>query len=312
MAKSSALPLVGVSACLLGERVRYDAGHKRNDFLCGQLAAHVRWLPVCPEDEAGLGTPREPMDLYQVGSDIRLQTRETRRDVTETLAGFADRRLEELSAEPLCGFILKSRSPSCGVGDTPLRNSSGDTIAATSGLFAEPLQRQFPDLPLIVETELTSHSLWEFLTRLFTRHRWREYGLEDNPSPGALLRFHREHELLIAVHERERLGALQASVEQRGSPDACGEYRRLLMQALRRPPQLERLRKTLLAADLQLASSQPAALADLFDAPPAEAMEVWRRLQAILPERAELPPACVRLLEPFPAALLAPPDLSEG
>src|SRR5947199_7754815 len=108
-------PRVGISACLLGERVRHDGGHKRDAWLVDVIGRDVHWVPVCPEVEAGFGTPREPMDLVRTqDGTIALMTKHTSRDVTATLRDFAVRRVEELAADDLSGYVLKANSPSCG------------------------------------------------------------------------------------------------------------------------------------------------------------------------------------------------------
>ena len=105
-------PRVGISSCLLGERVRYDGGHKRNEWIVDVLGHDVEWVPVCPEVEAGFGTPREPMDLVRTASgSVALMTKHTHRDVTVQLAVFAQRRVDELEREALSGYVLKADSP---------------------------------------------------------------------------------------------------------------------------------------------------------------------------------------------------------
>jgi uncharacterized protein YbbK (DUF523 family) len=155
-------PRVGVSSCLLGERVRYDGGDKRHDWLVEVAGPQVEWVRVCPEVEAGLGTPREPMDLERdEAGRIVLRTKHTRRDLTAQLGIYAIRRVAELEAEGLSGYVLKSGSPSCGL--TPSR-----------GLFAEALVRRFPGLPVEDELALSNPDRCaEFLNRVFAYHRQR-------------------------------------------------------------------------------------------------------------------------------------------
>src|SRR5205807_10535390 len=121
-----------------GEPVRYDGGHKRNDWIVDVLGRDVDWVAVCPEFEAGFGAPREPMDLVRtaIGS-VALMTKHTHRDMTVTLQAFAARRVAELETEGLSGYVLKADSPSCGLQETPSR-----------GLFADALVTRFPDLPV--------------------------------------------------------------------------------------------------------------------------------------------------------------------
>lgn len=126
--------LVGVSACLLGQRVRWDGEHKRADWL-DEVPAEIELVPVCPEVEAGLGVPREP--IHWVGE--RLVGRETGLDQTDRLREFATERLAQLPK--LSGYILKKKSPSCGLGG----------IEQRAGLFAAALRARFPGLPTVEE-----------------------------------------------------------------------------------------------------------------------------------------------------------------
>src|SRR6056297_2248707 len=106
---------LGISACLLGQQVRYDGGHKRDTFLTGTLAEYVDYVPVCPEVEIGLPTPREALRLVGDSDNPRLITQKTGIDYTERMQDWAAVRLQALEKEELCGFIFKSRSPSSGM-----------------------------------------------------------------------------------------------------------------------------------------------------------------------------------------------------
>jgi FdhD protein len=155
-------PRVGISACLLGEQVRYDGGHKRDAWLVDVLGRDVDWVAVCPEAEAGFGTPREPIELVR-GADntIRLMTVDSGRDLTEPMRRFIDRRLGELEGERLCGYVLKAGSPSCGLDDVPFR----------TGLFAQALLARFPDLPIEDEQRLADpERRRRFVERVFAYH----------------------------------------------------------------------------------------------------------------------------------------------
>jgi uncharacterized protein YbbK (DUF523 family) len=164
---------VGISACLLGQEVRYDGGHKRAGFLIDAFGPAVEWVAVCPEVEAGFGTPREPVQLSRDEGAIRLVTVTTRRDLTGPMDEFIHRRLPELRLEELSGFILKANSPSCGPGQVKVFDRDGATIVESGrGLFAEALIRQFPALPVEDEGRLADPRLLEeFVSRVFAYHR---------------------------------------------------------------------------------------------------------------------------------------------
>ena len=105
---------LGISACLLGQEVRFDGGHKRDRFLTDQLGQYVEWVPVCPEVEVGMGTPREALHLVREGQTVRMVTTRTGIDFTDRMNAWAERRLDRLAREDLDGYVLKKNSPSCG------------------------------------------------------------------------------------------------------------------------------------------------------------------------------------------------------
>ena len=136
-------PRVGVSACLLGDQVRYDGRHKRSRAVVELIGPEVDWVAVCPEVEVGMPVPREPVVL--TGAGPRLVGATSGIDHTDAMLRFAEARIAAL--EPLDGYVLKSRSPSCGLAGVP-----GSPTGA--GLFAATLCRLCPDLPLAEETAL--------------------------------------------------------------------------------------------------------------------------------------------------------------
>ena len=152
---------LGISSCLLGEKVRYDGGHKLDRFLTETLGRYVEYVPVCPEVECGLPVPREPMRLVSRGGSPRLMTRRSRIDVTDQMTRWARRRVLELAGEGLCGFIFKSKSPSCGMERVRICDESGDVVGSGPGLFADELMRRFPLLPVEDEERLHDPDLRE-------------------------------------------------------------------------------------------------------------------------------------------------------
>ena len=143
--------LVGVSACLLGEEVRYNGAHKLDDFICGELARVVDLRPVCPEVDIGLGVPREPIQLTRSdnGTGTRLVAAESGTDLTAAMESYAEAKVRELDAAGICGYVLKARSPSCGLGSVPI-----DGAGAGDGLFAATLRKLGGRLPTTEETNL--------------------------------------------------------------------------------------------------------------------------------------------------------------
>lgn len=138
---------IGVSACLLGEHVRYDGGHKHDRFITAALGVYFSFVPVCPEVGCGLSTPREAMRLEGDPTAPCLMTIQTRIDRTEQMLAFCATKIMELEKEDICGFIFKERSPSCGLTEIPL-HGSGTSEMSSVGLFANEVVRCFPLMPL--------------------------------------------------------------------------------------------------------------------------------------------------------------------
>jgi uncharacterized protein YbbK (DUF523 family) len=164
----SAAPLrLGISACLLGERVRWDGGHKRDAFLADVLGPRVTWVPVCPEMAIGLGAPREPVELVDDAGRVRLVGVTSRRDHTDAMQRWARAHLDELQRLRLHGFVLKSASPSCGISDVKLRRAGRVVGTGATGLFAREVIARFAQLPVTDESRLVDAAARdEFLRRV--------------------------------------------------------------------------------------------------------------------------------------------------
>ena len=145
---------IGISSCLLGQKVRFDAGHKRDRYVTDTLADYFEWVPVCPEVELGLGTPRETIHLIQIGDDVRLRTAKTEVDLTQRMRTYAKKRVARLADDDLDGYILKKDSPSCGMERVKIRQPKGSPKRKGQGLFAQALLERFPNLPVEEEGRL--------------------------------------------------------------------------------------------------------------------------------------------------------------
>jgi len=220
----------------LGEKVRYDGGHKLDRFITETLGQLVEFVPVCPEVECGLGVPREAMHLVAAPGSPRLVTVRTQTDHTERLLAWAQKRLGELEQEDLCGFIFKSGSPSSGMEKVKIYSGKGEPARTGVGVFAREFMRHFPLLPVEDEGRLHDPALREnFLERLFTMKRWRET-VALGARRGHLVDFHTRHKLLIMSHSPEHyrlLGKLVARVKEIPLPEAYEQYQTRLMEALR-------------------------------------------------------------------------------
>lgn len=226
---------LGISRCLLGEEVRFDGGHKRDSFLTDLLGRYVEWVPVCPEVEAGLGTPREAMRLVGDPEQPRLVTIKSGKDHTEALATMTAARLPALEGLDLSGFVFKKDSPSCGVERVRTYNEHGMPGRKGIGLFARAYVERFPLIPVEEEGRLCDPLLREnFIERVFCYRRWRDL-LESGVTRHAVVQFHTVHKYLLLAHSAQhyqRLGRLVAQVNEYRPKDLVLRYGELFMQAL--------------------------------------------------------------------------------
>jgi len=227
---------LGISSCLLGEKVRFDGGHQWDRFITDTLGNYVEFVAVCPEVESGLSVPREAMRLVGDPAHPRLLTMRTGIDHTERLVTWAHRRVQELAAQDLCGFIFKSKSPSSGMARVNVYNDQGVPGPRGVGIFARIFMERFPGLPVADEGRLYDPALREnFIERLFVLKRWREL-LAQNPGIGSLVDFHTRHKLLILAHSPSHyrdLGKLVARAREIPLKELSAGYQTLLLEALR-------------------------------------------------------------------------------
>ena len=228
---------IGISACLLGQPVRYDGGHKLDPFLADTLGRFVTFVPVCPETECGLGVPREVMRLVGDPASPRLMTSHTGVDLTDRMALWAAQRVEELAKEELCGFIFKSRSPSSGMERVKVYPETGGIpVKRGVGLFARAFMERFPLLPVEDEGRLHDPVLREnWITRIFVLRRWRDL-LANQKNRGGLVAFHTRHKLLLLGHSEKHyraMGKLVAAAKSLPPETLFVQYEDLLMEALR-------------------------------------------------------------------------------
>lgn len=227
---------IGISSCLLGEKVRYDGGHKQDRFLRDTLGQYVEYVPVCPEVECGLGIPREALRLIGDPASPRLVTSRTNRDYTDKMNEWAKKRLAGLEKENLCGFIFKSKSPSSGMERVKVYNDKGMPAQQGVGLFARAFMERFPLIPVEEEGRLHDPKLREnFIERIFVLKQWREV-LSGKLTAGQLVSFHTRQKLLILSHSQNHyrlMGKLVAGAKGVPARDLYDTYERLLMQALK-------------------------------------------------------------------------------
>jgi len=226
---------LGVSQCLLGEKVRFDGGHKRFNFVVNELQPFVDFISVCPEVGAGLGIPRPPIQLNKSSGNIRIvEIKNKDNDVTDALKAYSNQVVGTFSE--LHGFIVKSKSPSCGLERVNIMNAKGQYEKKGVGIFTKELMERYPNLPIEEEGRLNDAAIREnFITRIYAYQRWHQF-LEDTPSLSTLIEFHQNHKLLLMAHNvnaYRRLGRLVAETTLGNLQQNIIQYINEFMGALR-------------------------------------------------------------------------------
>ena len=222
---------VGISSCLIGDKVRFDGGHKRDAYIVGTLSHYFDFRPFCPEMAIGLGVPRPTMHLIKKENTVRcVVIKNTDLDVTDRLRDYA----QQQNHGDLCGYIVKKDSPSCGMarvkvyaGEMPHREGVG--------IYTQTIMQNFPLLPVEEEGRLGDAGLREnFIQRVYVLYRWKRL-LAEGLNPQSLTRFHARHKLIIMSHGDYRpLGQLLATVTKDNVLDIAGQYILQVMTILKK------------------------------------------------------------------------------
>lgn len=233
----SVRPRLVVSRCLGFDRCRYN-GEIVNDSFVKMLEGHVEFQTVCPEVEIGLGVPRQPIRLESSRGEIRLRQPATGRDITPEMLSFCDGFLDSLGE--VDGFILKYRSPSCGIKDVKVypENGRSGAVAKGPGFFGGAVRTRFPYLAVEDEGRLRNFRIREhFLTRLFARARFRAVRADGRMRE--LVRLHTENKLLLMSYnqrELKEMGRIVANPERRKVEELISDYGEHLAAALAKAP----------------------------------------------------------------------------
>jgi len=267
------IPL-GISACLLGEQVRFDGGHKRLAFAVNELAPFVRFEPVCPEMAIGLPTPRPALRLVKQSDEaIHLCfSKEGGKEMTDQMRDWSAERVKSL--HHLCGYILCAKSPSCGMERVRVYEpETNNNRKAGMGLFAEKLKAEMPWLPMEEDGRLHDPVLREnFVGRICALHEFNQMW-QRGLTRAQLIAFHSRYKLLMLAHSQEKyreLGPFVASMSQWDSLEAFAfEYRNRMMALLSQPASRRNHTNVLMHAQgyfrRQLSSPQRQELAELID-----------------------------------------------
>lgn len=230
-------PKLGISACLLGQKVRYDGGDKRDYFLTETFGRHVEWVPICPEVEIGMGIPREAVRLVGDPAKPGMIAERSGKDWTAQFDSFAAKRVHALTGLDLAGYIFKKNSPSCGMERVRVHNSKGVPTRQGRGLFAAAVIKELPLLPVEEEGRLNDPALREnFIERVFAYSRWQQLRRRRR-SISSLVDFHTRYKFLLLAHSERhyrKLGRIVAEAKQEPIAAAYEQYSQLFMEGLAR------------------------------------------------------------------------------
>ncbi|MEC9423418.1 MAG: DUF523 and DUF1722 domain-containing protein [Nitrospinota bacterium] len=227
---------IGVSSCLIGEKVRWNGDHKQNHFVREILANYFEYVSVCPEMEVGMGVPRETVALYGNLEKSRMISKKTQTDWTKPMEYYIKDRISSLEHENLCGYIFKSKSPSCGLGRVPVYAEFGShRVRHGAGVFAKAFTNKFPLVPTEDEGRLNDPMIREnFIVKVFSFSRLKDL-FKINFSIGKLVRFHTQQKFLLLAHSRkyyDELGQLVAKPKSLTKEVLKEEYGKTFMKAL--------------------------------------------------------------------------------
>ncbi len=229
-------PLIGISSCLMGQKVRYDGSAKRNRWLVESFGAHVDYRPICPEVAIGMSTPRRPIRLVGTPGEVRVVgVQDSSIDVTAALEDFALNTAGELGA--VSGYVFMSKSPSCGMERVKLYAENGYASKNGVGAYAAVLMQSLPNLPCEEEGRLNDPMLREnFVNRVFAYRRWqslRAAGIDAQ----SLIDFHARHKYMVMAHSQaayKRLGRLLSHLKGVDLAQVADAYEAEFMAALKR------------------------------------------------------------------------------
>lgn len=228
---------IGVSACLLGAKVRFDGGHKRNHYITHLLSEYFNFVSYCPEVAIGMSIPREPIRLVDEHGEIRVVgTRNPDQDFTEQLKGYGADVADSLL--PLCGFVFKKDSPSCGMERVKVYSENGMPERRGTGIFAAEIIGRNPLLPVEEEGRLNDPVLREnFINRVYVYARWKSLEQEGINKSG-LLDFHTQHKYLLLAHNQQayrELGRLLSSLKNTNLVEFRAQYIEKIMAVFSQP-----------------------------------------------------------------------------
>lgn len=238
---------IAVSACLLGEKVRFDAGHKHDHFITDELGQFAEFVPFCPEHLA-FDTPRPSVRLVSIDGDIKIHSNKTGTDLTDRLIQTSQDELSKLASEPLCGIIFKSKSPSCGMKSAKMYLENGFCEGKEDGIFMAMCRERYPLLPMEEEGRLEDAWLREnFVMQLFAYDAFQKFNASA-PGLNDLVKFHTAHKFLLQAKDEKlyrELGNIVANRSDLSFEALLGQYELGFKTAISRKSSIKRNRNVL-------------------------------------------------------------------
>lgn len=227
---------IGISSCLLGNKVRFDANHKEHRYITKEMSKRFDFTPVCPEMAVGLGVPRTPIHLIGNEDTQRaVNVKNESIDVTDALVEFGRKKAKELSH--ISGYIFKKGSPSCGLYKVKIYKTPQNVIYSGQGLYAQQITEANPLLPVEEEGRLNDMQLRaNFLQRVEVYHHWQQL-IAKGLSRKALIKFHTQHKFLVLAHcetTYRQMGKLIGEIGNSDLDQVSSQYIELLMTGLQK------------------------------------------------------------------------------
>ncbi len=226
---------IGISSCVLGERVRFDSGHKVSKFVTKELSPYFEFVPVCPEVGSGMPVPRPTIRLMSNEDRIALvETKDPTKEHTQAVVDYSKNKVVELEREELCGYIVCAKSPTCGMERVKVyKKNSAENVGV--GLYTNELMKAMPWLPVEEDGRLNDPVLKEnFITRIYTLRDFYD-SVGDEPTRGKIVAFHSRYKLTLMAHHPasyKELGKLVANVKDYDIEEFYKLYRVALMAAV--------------------------------------------------------------------------------
>ena len=238
---------IAVSACLLGEKVRFDKGHKRDDFIVDELGKYAEFISFCPENIA-FGSPRPSIRMVRAEDDsLRIISNKTAEDLTQILDEHARAELQKIKSQNIRGLILKSKSPTCGLMSSKVYLENGFADGKDDGVFASMCRAEFGYFPMEEEGRLCDAWLREnFVMQLFAYDDFEEFKVDANM--GKLVEFHKSYKFLLQSKDEKtyrELGQIVGNHEQKGFDETLLEYEALFKMAISQKSSVGKTRNVL-------------------------------------------------------------------